>query len=356
MKKLCISLVLLIVTSIAYAQLTGFDKVIHQSKNSQSKKDLQSKITFVAVDWSTTKLLLEGDQNYWITIDLQSESVKMDSDFQLLSSYSIKDHNWIHTVNAGDQLMIVENQFEDYATGKPYNHPTVDESPLKEKTYELEIRIGDNSYWLLTEDNKDPNAKVKTMGLTDENIETMCSISSNGGRILYDWGLEPMFEKWIYYEGVNDLENLLQLGNFKDKNDFSVRASRETLAPVIKWLWENKYSYCYCEINSVITGTLDMIALYHEKPDWVYQLYSKEYPFQAEGINKIRTIHAGLKKRGTLLDYVYDVSIEDPTYEVRKNPNYAKDLQKNIEILRKSTYGAKRMSEMTPEETERNSH
>ncbi|SNS81472.1 hypothetical protein SAMN05421640_1349 [Ekhidna lutea] len=183
---------------------------------------------------------------------------------------------------------------------------------------------------------KDPNAKVKEMGLTDQDINDLCETTSGKLPNFYDWGIPAVFEVIFDIEGT-------PYPDFPSKKE-----AHEWLAKI----WEEKYACVYCKITSSITGSLDMMALYHEEQNWVYTLYDPEGVFKAP-INKIRIINDYLEVKGTLLDYLYYVTEEKPTREVEGNPAFKNSLDGMKARL--IEHGAKRMKDMTPKEIEENS-
>ncbi|SNS81427.1 hypothetical protein SAMN05421640_1347 [Ekhidna lutea] len=194
--------------------------------------------------------------------------------------------------------------------------------------------------FFITAQTEDPNAKAKAMGLTETDIADLCNAAVGDLPNYYDWEVPPVFE--IIY----DVEG-------KPYPDFPTKKEAHDWLDKI---WEEKYSCVYCEITDSITGTLDMMGLYHETGNWekwVYILYDPEGPFKAKGINKIRVINDYLEVKGTLLDYLYYVTEERPTREVEKNPSFEDSL--NGMKARIIKYGGKRMKDMTPEEIEENS-
>ncbi|SNS81448.1 hypothetical protein SAMN05421640_1348 [Ekhidna lutea] len=182
----------------------------------------------------------------------------------------------------------------------------------------------------------DPNAKVKEMGLSENQISTLCQAAIGKIPKRTDWGIYTIMEYMYGYEG-------------KPYPDFpSKKEAHEWLAEI----WDEKYACVYCKITSSITGSLDMMALYHEKQNWVYALYDPEGVFKAP-INKIRIINDYLEIKGTLLDYLYYVTEEKPTREVEGNPAFKNSLDGMKARL--IEHGAKRMKDMTPKEIEENS-
>ena len=182
---------------------------------------------------------------------------------------------------------------------------------------------------------EDPNSKVKAMSLTEKHIEYLCDAAIGEMPTRTDWELPAIMELMYGYEG-------------KMYPDFpSKQEAHEWLAK----MWDEKYSCVYCEITEAITGSLDMMSLYHENRRWVYGLYDPDGVFKAP-INKIRVINDYLGVEGTLVDYLEYVAEIRPTRQVERDPSFKESLlgaKKRI-----IEYGGKRMSEMTPEEIERN--
>ncbi|MEQ8712719.1 MAG: hypothetical protein RIC80_06865 [Cyclobacteriaceae bacterium] len=193
-----------------------------------------------------------------------------------------------------------------------------------------------NATFHLAAQTNDPNAVVKAMGLTNDDIRDLCSAAKGDMPNYYDWNVNAV------YEIIYDLEG-------KPFPDFP---SKREAWEFLKKVWDDKYSCVYCEITQSITGSLDMIGLYHENKEWVYGLYDPEGNIRAQ-VNKIRIINDYMEVKGTLVDYIEYVSLKRPTRQVESNPSFKSSLiGMRDEIIR---FGGKRMSEMTPEEIEENS-
>ncbi|MEQ9466664.1 MAG: hypothetical protein RLN88_04580 [Ekhidna sp.] len=144
---------------------------------------------------------------------------------------------------------------------------------------------------------EDPNAKVKALGVPEEEIRNLCEAARGQLPAFYDWNIPAVMEIICDIEG-------------KPYPDFPIKAeAHEWLAKI----WDEKYSCVYCKITQSITGSLDMMALYHEEQNWVYALNMPEGVFNAD-INKIRVIVEGrLFKQKTHLPVDPISNIQLPT-------------------------------------------
>ncbi|MEQ8712721.1 MAG: hypothetical protein RIC80_06875 [Cyclobacteriaceae bacterium] len=175
----------------------------------------------------------------------------------------------------------------------------------------------------------DPNAEVKTMGLEDRERLILCNLASGNGGNFKDWGLPPIMEMIFL------IENRM----------FPDFATPEAAKKWFAEIWETKYSKCYCDLGPGLRTTLDAVALYYEKDDWVFAIYNSNGPYKAN-INQIRYISWRLDKKGTLLDYVQFIK-NGNLFKVRTDSDYVISLSSFEKKLKE--YGAKNMSDMTAE-------
>ncbi|MEQ8712720.1 MAG: hypothetical protein RIC80_06870 [Cyclobacteriaceae bacterium] len=171
--------------------------------------------------------------------------------------------------------------------------------------------------------------------MTEKRLDHLCEAAKGNGINFFDWGLPPIMEMIFMREN-------------KPFPDFATpEAAKKWFAEI----WETKYSKCYCDPGPGLRTTLDAVALYYEKDDWVFAIYNPNGPYKAN-INKIKYISWRLDKQGTLLDYVVFIKNGD-LYKVLDSSDYVISLSSFEKKLKE--YGAKSMADMTDEEIEENS-
>ncbi|WP_420578012.1 hypothetical protein [Ekhidna sp.] len=198
------------------------------------------------------------------------------------------------------------------------------------------------SFTLSAQSLEKANAKIKEMGLSERDIADLCTAAKGKGVSFFpEWGVHPLIEL------VFDIE----LDN--DGKAWDEYSSQEVAKAAFVKLWEEKYSHCYCDFGPGTRATLDAVSLYHEGADWVFNIYHPERDWGAN-INKIRWISFQQEIEGTILDYVEWLQNESNSYKVEEDSDFKTNVL-SAYISKLIGYGAKRMSEMTPEEIERNS-
>ena len=180
------------------------------------------------------------------------------------------------------------------------------------------------------------------MGFTDREIGRLCVYTQGKGISRRNWGVHPLVEMIF----------LIEQNSFNGKAWDEYSSTNEAKAAFVK-LWEEKYSKCYCDFGPGLRTTLDAVSLYHQEQSWVFQLYNPDYGWGAN-VNKIRWISFQREIKGTILDYVDFLQNESGAYKVDDRPEFGIDVLNGYrdKLL---AIGAKRMSEMTEEEIERNS-
>ncbi|MEQ8424083.1 MAG: hypothetical protein RIA63_05185 [Cyclobacteriaceae bacterium] len=179
----------------------------------------------------------------------------------------------------------------------------------------------------------DPNAEVKAMGLEVDYIGTLCHIAYNDGTDVN--GVPSMFDFWILLEDLDPSE-----------------MTWAEMKPILKELWDTKYSKCHCNDQNAITGSLDYVASYARKERWVKLLYNPQSI--GANVNRITWLDHRINYKGTLIDNLINLSSQESTdYNINDNEVFRQDIIGMTNILRE--YGAKHMAEMTPEEIELNS-
>ena len=148
----------------------------------------------------------------------------------------------------------------------------------------LIVLIGSPSY---SQYQDDPNLKAKELGISDAIITQLCAASAGEYAANTSWGVPPI------------LELILQL----EKRDYDDFGSREAVYAFLGDVWGEKYACVYCQQGNDLGGSLDMIAIYFGKSDWVYDLFALGGDTNTN-INAIRPFDLNHGREGTLLDYV----------------------------------------------------
>ena len=179
----------------------------------------------------------------------------------------------------------------------------------------------------------DPNADVKAMGLEDEIIDTFCHIAYYGAADVNK--IPALFDFMLIIEGHEPAD--LSLSQMKD---------------LIRQYWDTKYSKCYCDNSNAIRGTLEFGAFYAGRKRWVFSLYNPNVI--GANVNRIVWLDHRINLKGTILDYLINLSADDSNdYNINDDGSF-RDLIKGYASTLKR-FGAKRISDMTPEEIEQNS-
>ncbi len=194
---------------------------------------------------------------------------------------------------------------------------------------------------LIAQVKPDPNYEVREMGLSIEDIRNICYTAETGGDTYEeDWRVSPMEELIYEIEGID----------YSDAINDPVK--KEEYRSILRKVWREKYSNCFCKLGPKIYGPPAAIMIYKRKTDFLWDSFGlrdliDNYRPGIEGINDIIWMDYYNKKKGTLVDYVYYVRDESGNHTAAQNSDFRDHLTGVEERLR--SLGGKRMKEMASE-------